>query len=905
MRRWSILGEEGRRSYRLATTFLSGRLDSRETIEWALSLKSSDESKKLALSDLVEGPEGAKIAEPWRTAWRLIQESWERPFSNDRSQSRAYHIKHQLTAGDTSGIVVKDIAELVAPNIKIERASSWVAASKKSPKIISRYDQLFSVTLTSGKLVEPRALGLPSVREINFLIELANSVESEVLRGLDIARRLGWESENQLWRLGQLHRVYYVPKDQWIEGGQEPDEFCRGIAPSVKMLHFVVSQLANCGSPAAIEHTSKWRNSSSSIFIRLWASLALRPQIATSHEVADFLLSLDDRLFWNQNENPEISELRAHRFNELCSSHQALIVRRIRKRPPRSQWPRKADASRVDSARKFWAVRELRRIELAGGVLATDVANWVSGELDRFPELGSMSRVSDGFLGGVSVRWSSTKPDIQYDEMRGTERLHSLELALGTDRGGWEDHPAEAARAWIRQPGSQREIITDLERATSGGALYPKVWNALGWEHAPRSEDGGNLHEGARVLALMSNLPDAVLSSAIDGVTYWLSAWEKHIQVASSSVMIWMRLWPIAVEATNNKPEYSEQDDLQTVARPTSDREPMDLDTLNTPAGRLVGVFLSNCPSLSSGDVPFENDKSLKAMRDKVVVAPGRAGLIARHRMIEHLPYFLQADSEWTKAHLIEPLKRDDPESVALWRAVARRTRFTEVLKIIGAAMADRIGDARLGRESRQALVFSLVVECLSAFFEKREPAVSHARVQQLIRSLDDEVRAHAAGAIQQYVREMSSKTDGPNASTAAEVFNRAAKPFLREVWPQERSLAAPGVSRALADLPATAQDTFADAVDAIERFLVPFDCWSLLDYGLYGEDEGEPKLANIDSAEKADALLRLLNLTIGEEDDSVVPMDLSDALQQVRVVAPNLVEGAIFRRLSTLARRN
>jgi hypothetical protein len=219
--------------------------------------------------------------------------------------------------------------------------------------------------------------------------------------------------------------------------------------------------------------------------------------------------------------------------------------------------------------------------------------------------------------------------------------------------------------------------------------------------------------------------------------------------------------------------------------------------------------------------------------------------------------------------------------------------------------MAERATDRRLGRETRRSLVFSLIIECLHAFRGQREPAVPYARIQQMIRSLDDEVRAYGAEAVQRFVRDVSaSREGGPAPPSPEQLFRSAAAPFLQLVWPQERSLATPGVSRALADLPATAQEAFAEAVDAIERFLVPFECWSIIDYGLYGEEDGKPKLSSIDNHAKAAAFLRLLDLTIGTAEGSVIPYDLADALDQVRRVAPHLVENQVFRRLATAARR-
>lgn len=118
---------------------------------------------------------------------------------------------------------------------------------------------------------------------------------------------------------------------------------------------------------------------------------------------------------------------------------------------------------------------------------------------------------------------------------------------------------------------------------------------------------------------------------------------------------------------------------------------------------------------------------------------------------------------------------------------------------------------------------------------------------------------------MQQFVRELSKQPPKDQyATSAADLFRSAAAPFLRNVWPQERSLATPSVGRALADLPAVSGEAFEEAVAVIERFLLPFECWSMLDYGLFGDEGRAKKLSTIDNEAKAKALLRLLDLTVG-----------------------------------------
>lgn len=909
--RWLNLREQDRALYRVITAFLDGRLEDRETIDWALRLNPNDSISRLALLDLFDAPSGRKIAEPWLTAWRLIEESWSNTAVEDHTSTGVYNAQHRLRAGDRSRALVTSIVDLVAPRLKVEPFSDMHLHYKKLSRMPKKVENLFSMSLTSGEIVDPGVLGLASLDDRSFLLSLALALDAAVTSGLDIARRIGWDGERRLWQLGGLHRVYFVPVAERADGEHEPDEFHHGIAPSVKLLYEVVLRLADVDNSAAIEFARRWKLTNSPIHLRLWAALSRDSRITPANEVGAVLLSLDNRRFWNLNDYPEIAELRAARFGELNPREQATLTTRIRKRPPRNQWPREAETDRVESGRLYWAVRELRRIEIAGAHLPQRDKVWLDEKITAFPALVQMARLDEGFSSTLRARAVPPNPDSRYDLLAGEERLNALETALNSPRRGWDDEPAERASDWIRQPGNTLHMLVDFESIPDGGAAFARVWERFGWTHSPETHQGEDAtrrdlqSESARVLAILDKLPEATVNQAIDGISHWLASWEKHIVALPEGLSVWLKLWPIAVSATNTKPPTDDRVLLNAVTQASDDREPMDLDTLNTPAGKLVGVFLAACPNLEGNKHPFENGGAPRIMRDAIIAVSGRSGLIARHRMIEALSYFLRADSAWTNEYLITPLLSDSLEAIALWRAIARRTRFFDVLGIIGGPMSERATDRQLGRETRRSLVFSLIIECLYAFRDQREPAVPYAQIQQMIRSLDDEVRAYGAEAVQRFVRDVSVSREGePTPPSPEQLFLSSAKPFLQEVWPQERSLATPGVSRALADLPAAARELFADAVDSIERFLVPFESWSMHDYGLYGEEDGKPKLSIIDTQEKASAFLRLLDKTIGTAEGTVVPHDLADALDQIRRIAPDLAENRVFRRLATTARR-
>jgi hypothetical protein len=908
--RWILLTGRERETHRLAAAFLADRMAERETLNWALRLRRDEPAKRMALLDLVDSQEGQKLAEPWRTAWRLVEESWDYPPAGDASID-VYHVKRRLHSGDRSGSVVTAIVRLVEPRLSLKPRSERTLYGEEMPRRAQRVIDLLSAGLTSGETIDPTLLELSTLKDSMFLASLAMALESALDHGLDIGRRIGWDGTRRLYQLGQLHRVYYVPDADRPAGDHEPDRFHRGIAPSTKLLYSIVARLVEVDVLRGLEFVRRWRASTSPIHHRLWAAAARDARLANPTDVAEFLTSLDDREFWNLHSFPEIAELRARRFAELEVAVRHALISRIKRRPPRTQWPRQADPAAVERGRWFWAARELRRLEIGGADLSAADKAWLEPRIEQFPELAQMDRIDDGFLASAKAMWVGPAPDNRFDSLKGDERLAALEASLASTRSSWDQNPAQGASDWMRQPANLLKVLDDLEATIEAGSAFPQVWEQFGWAHATSIRQGADIEsrqlptEASRVVRLMMALSSATMTRAIEGISEWISAWQQQVSALTDFQALWHRIWPIAVEATNAQQPASDVVDLNTVARAQDDHEPMDLDTLNTPSGKLVGVFLQVCPPVNPGSHPFQDDPSLLAMRTAVMNAQGRTAVIARHRLIEELPYFLMADAAWTREHLVAPLMTESAEALALWRAIARRTQFYPVLQIIGDQMAERAVGRELGRESRQMLASSLVIECLWALQERRDPAVPYARVQQMIRSLDDEVRGHAAEALQRFVETIPASPQGKTLGLTSEsVFRSAASPFLAQVWPQERSLTTPGVSRALAELPAAANGAFADAVSAIDRFLVPFDCWSMLDYGLYGDEDGESKLARIDTEEKAAALLRLLDRTIGTSEGAVVPYDLATALDQVERVAPRLVDSPIFRRLAAAARR-
>ena len=909
---WSSLNAKDRSRFSAAVAFLDDRLAEFDTIEWALGLKPDRQVERVAVEHVLNKSGENGLGEPWAGAWHLIIESWAGSVPEGKPDLAVYDVRNKLRADDRSGHVISAIVDLVRPRLAVRSLNSpWWEDYVRRPRRPKTIGDLLSAHLTSGRVVDLRVLNLEDISEAAFLVELASQLEAAVSHGMDVGRRLGWDGRGRFLLLGGLNWAGYRSRADETGRTRESDELSRGIAPAVKLLHAVVMRITERDRSSARSIIQRWRIACSAVHSRLWAVTALHPSLVESEDVGEFLVGVDDHLFWRVEDFPEVAKLRATRFTELDANTQESVVERVCHGPPRDLWPTRMDENHLKRVRASWTVRELKRIEVAGGALTEGTEGSTSESLARFPELAGM-KAEEGFPSGPVARAVLPNPDNRFDALEGTARLRALERALSSGDASWMERTSTRANDWLNQSGKPALILQDLESSVHGGDEFPAVWDRFGWAHRPGDPDEGGIVQQLReshakcALGLLERVSSKTLGKAIEGICAWLLAWRPYVAESPEGLRVWLRVWPAAVDATNLERKKREETGPRalTVGR-NGQKESRDLDALSRPTGKLMEVFLTACPSLDDVPEPFRTGSVVRQMRDVLMEIEGESRLIVLHRLVAALPYFLLADRDWTLKHLIAPLNDDDVDSLVLWDAVARRTHFTEVLEIIGDTMCNRVADSRISRETRRRLVISLVVESLRAFQERRDPVVSNSRIQQTLRSADDEVRAEAAGIPKRFVEEMSDgSSDGDKAFTPKMVFQSGAKPFLESVWPQERSLATRGVSRALAGLPVASGEAFGEAVDAIERFLVPFETMSMLDYG-FNEYEGNARsFSLINDKTKAQSLLQLLDHTVSTTAGAVVPSDLSEALRQVRSVAPELVKSRVFRRLSTAARR-
>ena len=251
------LSQSEMHAFRTTQAFLTGRLGEAATVSWALNLKSQDRSQLAAVGSLFRSRDINKLKEPWKEAWRLIEESWleQRDAVDEFSE---YEIRERLAAGERTSSVIRAIVSRVAARLKVTPFSDLDHRYRTVPDTPKRITDLFNVGLTSASNLDPSQLSLSAISEKSFLIELATALDLSVLATLAQGRRLGWDPETILWRFGGLNRVYYVNPDQQRPGENEPDEFNHGIAPSVKLLQATVGRIAHIDEGGARAFMERW-----------------------------------------------------------------------------------------------------------------------------------------------------------------------------------------------------------------------------------------------------------------------------------------------------------------------------------------------------------------------------------------------------------------------------------------------------------------------------------------------------------------------------------------------------------------------------------------------------------------------------------------------------------------------
>lgn len=878
-----ILTDTERRINQTTRAFASGRLEDSAILEWAIELKSDQIAEREALRDLFDY-QPRPIRDPYSLAWKCVFEHWERPHAETHHEK--YEIRRQLKGGGSPREMIRLIVDAVRPWLQIDTSKRLRALSGEAQPARPRHlKHLIYASISSGSRLIPADIGLQHIEDRNFLFELATSLNATLLAGLNLGHMIGSISHNMDVTNWQVHRAYFVPPEQYADGGGEPDRHSEGFAPSTKLMFAVMERLSSLDRQAARRIIDSWDREGWTLYRRLWAAAARDPMLVDNEEVVAFLIGLADREFWWASAYPEFAELRALRWETLPADDQNRIEQRILKGEPAKLVPRRIEKSDRAGYKDHHIFVELRRIQAAGGNLTDRGQRWLDDFAARSGNLPAIE-LTHGFNQGVRLIQRERTVDKTFKTIPTTKLLDELANSLADT--GWDDRSQNASEFIAENASVVLDLLTKADATVAA-----KVWQALGYACRPgdlnatldkaTQEDKDKTEIAISICGSIVDERETVLLKAIDGLASFMTSWDRLLKNSEEFKNALLRLWPLAVEKTNSN---------------KVDRSEYKQEAYNSPVGQLALAFVETCPTVPKGD-----DRLFEGlwpqMLQEISGTTGTARIYTQYVLITQLAYFIAAAEQWSKDFLLKPLINalGSQETTVLWEAFSmthlpQKEAFVELApSLIAATLSDH-----LSSEVRGDLSERVIWSMLTDRAQKEDPAVSIDLIQQMLRLGTDEVRTEAVRAFSQYLASDDDLSEEKRFEIVKSVF--------LDVWPKELTLSSKAVSERLARLPAEASSCYVEATQMVLPYLTPFDCWSLYDFGVIDLDEDQEKFKIINDPNKAAAFLAVLDRSVAGDDGAIVPSGLEEALSHIRKIAPKLEKHTQYQRLLTLSRR-
>jgi hypothetical protein len=555
----------------------------------------------------------------------------------------------------------------------------------------------------------------------------------------------------------------------------------------------------------------------------------------------------------------------------------------MRKLPVSLQPKRLTDEERQRYAKRRTA-EELLRITNAGGTLSDGATKWLNEAQAELRINGDIS-VTEGFEHGVTVRSVAVPSGAELD---GLSREALLERIASSPVDGDEltDRAASAANYLGGHPETALILLDD---AVGRANVTRLIWRALAYNFRPEKhlEDKDAVQtvssriqpKAEELLTRIAKLDNEELADLAEPLSYWLDAWRYHLAKSPQYLPAWYALWPHAVAHVN--------------AEPVGDDALRDR-AFSSAVGRLISALLHAMPKRSEARTAFQHPPFAEIM-GALAQTGGEAGRHLRVSFVRYLRFLYDTAPAWTRSVLIDHLRRG--KDIELWTGLTDVPQ-SPIVRVIGRSFVNVIVNGKLVDADRRRLTQIAILTHLYQHLPKPwTTALSPDLTRQMLRMGDDVVRAAAASAWKDFL------ANDKLPFKPAERFKLFKATFIA-LWPQDRTLNSPIATEQLVRLPAASRTHFAEVAAIILPFIVPFDCWSLHNYGVIVSGDGTRSIHFVESPADAESFLEVLHRTVGETDNARVPNSLERALDHIADRSPPLASDSRFKRLLTLSRR-
>jgi hypothetical protein len=418
----------------------------------------------------------------------------------------------------------------------------------------------------------------------------------------------------------------------------------------------------------------------------------------------------------------------------------------------------------------------------------------------------------------------------------------------------------------------------------------PEAWRCLLWA----ANDKGDAVFQFSLADLVLEMPEAALSELLPSATSWLQRRREVLSGvgqpdAPRFLPLWDRFADLAYVPQGDAADAVDSDDLLT-------------ESLNRPGGELAWSLLdalgATKPQRNSG-----LGAELKPRFDRLAVAPGRQGLLARVYLARSLAYLDAIDPAWAEANLQPRLAWDNPEALPLWRSFAHGgVGSARLFNAVKPAMLAAFDRQELSDNEFEGLTSTLLSV---AIWHQRGDAPEYdlttAEVRRALTVGPSSARRNVSWNLWRMMakaeNENGEKQDEGEISDKPTRWRTVVGPLFRSIWPLDARLRSKNTAQNLVQMALECEDAFPEAVDAILDVIVPYQLYQI-SHSLRLEDKHSELVR-----QHPLAFVKLTNALI-DPAAFPVPNDLVGLLDECRAANPAIANDPAYLRLHGLSRQ-
>jgi hypothetical protein len=305
-------------------------------------------------------------------------------------------------------------------------------------------------------------------------------------------------------------------------------------------------------------------------------------------------------------------------------------------------------------------------------------------------------------------------------------------------------------------------------------------------------------------------------------------------------------------------------------------------DALNAPAGRLADVLISKVSKGSGSELPDE----IRSRLDRLVDAPGKAGLLARVRLAADVPLLFNYAPNWTTSRIIPLFDWSSPDAASVWSA-RKYSNYIGSPKLFGLVKQPFL--QIFGRRDTQAEDLDTFAGWLpTILIANHANAAGYPLLDTEARSA---LRRAGQSALSSVGHRLAVEMQGGTPEEKIRLWQTVVGPVFRAIWPLDVELQTPAATFKLVQILLATGEAFPEAADAIIPFIRP--------------DDPREQSTIFSIAEASEALFqvapsRILDMiaaVVGDAPSGSV-YALGKALSRLRAIAPALADSRKFQKL-------